>query len=177
MRQPKGLKHTEKTQCLFIMSKAASFLSPSLLWLVHVLYSVLSSVYISVARTRTSHWHTDSRGVPHCEVNVAVWQWCDDTHRGLHFVSVGDKTWRVIGQAHTVPFPCKLKTHTHTHRHRNAGLHVKGSQFGWYIFILTLWSTCVRKRDINVVITTNLGHEIMFSEWLLLNNTCGLLIK
>lgn len=78
----------------------------SLLWPTHTLF-VPNMVY-------RCHAHTDSRGVPHREVNVAVWQCGDTAHGGLHFVSEGSEAWRVIGQAHPVPSPCKLHTHKHT---------------------------------------------------------------
>ena len=67
----------------------------------------------------------DSRDVPHCEVNVAVGQSCDDAHGGLQFVSEGDKTWRVVGQAHSVPSACKLNTHRDTKLNR----HIKDLEF------------------------------------------------
>lgn len=55
-------------------------------------------------------WH--SRGVPHGEVYVAVWQHADEPHGGLHLVPEGNKLFRVVGQAHAVPLPCKLDTNT-----------------------------------------------------------------
>lgn len=56
-------------------------------------------------------WH--SRGVPHGEVHVAVGQRADQPHGGLQLVPEGNKLFRVVGQAHTVPLACKLdKKHT-----------------------------------------------------------------
>lgn len=75
------------------------------------------SVYSSSTHFRaTAPPHTHLRGVPHGEVNVAVRQRCDDAHGGLHLVSVGDETWRVVGDAHAVPFPCELNVNTGTER-------------------------------------------------------------
>ena len=77
-------------------------------------YLILSDLILSYQIFQWPSYDSDvySRGVPHCEVDVAARQHCDDAHGGLYFVSIGDKAWGVIGQAHSVPSPCKLNTAT-----------------------------------------------------------------
>lgn len=69
------------------------------------------SVSVSLLTLFLSLSVIDSRGVPHRQVHVSIGQHHDKSHGGLHLVSVGSKTGRVIGQAHPVPLPCKLNTH------------------------------------------------------------------
>lgn len=71
---------------------------------------MVSSHKIHSAPSRSRRRPVDSRGVPHREVNVPVWQHRDDAHGGFHFVPVGGEMCRVVGQAHPVPPACKLHT-------------------------------------------------------------------
>lgn len=48
---------------------------------------------------------------PHGHVDVPILLWLHYAHRDSESVPVRHKAWRVIGQTHPIPLPCKLSKH------------------------------------------------------------------